>query len=138
MEALRQTAIWIFAPIQQEAKHDQEKKSAEQKWKVCWQNPAMFCFFKHQAKIQIFCIVKLILWNIVNLIHLYKKHADLFVTYCQASLSHILTFLPQFTRSTKRIKSGLGKSHTMKIFGFFGSFANWHIEKHKTNFPKKK
>ena len=38
MESLRPTAIliyfeviWIFAPIQQEAKHDQEKLSAEQK-----------------------------------------------------------------------------------------------------------
>ena len=37
--------IWIFAPIQQEAKHDQEKLSAEQKWKVCCQSPAMFCLF---------------------------------------------------------------------------------------------
>ena len=32
MDSLRHTAIWkIFAPIQQEAKHDQEKLSAEQK-----------------------------------------------------------------------------------------------------------
>ena len=46
--------IWIFAPIQQEAKHDQEKISAEQKWKVCWQSPAMFCLLTHQAKILMF------------------------------------------------------------------------------------
>ena len=32
-----------FCPIQQEAKQDQEKISAEQKWKNYW--PAMFCFF---------------------------------------------------------------------------------------------
>ena len=64
--------IWIFAPIQQEAKHDQEKISAEQKWKVCWQSPAMFCLFTHQAKIQICCTVKLISWNVVNLSHLYE------------------------------------------------------------------
>ena len=63
--------IWIFAPIQQEAKHDQEKLSAEQKWKSCWQSPAMFCLFTDQAKIQICCTVKLIPWNVVNLSHLY-------------------------------------------------------------------
>ena len=63
--------IWIFAPIQQEAKHDQEKLSAEQKWKVCWQSPAMFWLFTHQAEIQICCTVKLILWNVVNLSQLY-------------------------------------------------------------------
>ena len=62
--------IWIFAPIQLEAKHDQEKISAEQKWKVCWQSPAMFCLFTHQTKFQICCTVKLIPWNIVNLSHL--------------------------------------------------------------------
>ena len=62
--------IWIFAPIQQEAKHDQEKLSAEQKWKVCWQSPAMFCLFTHQAKIQICFTVKLISWTVVNLSHL--------------------------------------------------------------------
>ena len=45
--------IWIFVPIQQEAKHDQEKISAELKWRVCWQSPAIFCLFTHQAKIQI-------------------------------------------------------------------------------------
>ena len=60
--------ILTFMPIQQEAKHDQEKLSAEQKWKICWQSPAMFCL---QSKIQIWCTVKLILWNIVNLSHLY-------------------------------------------------------------------
>ena len=58
-------AIWIFALIQQEAKHDQEKLSAEQKWEVSWQSPAMFCLFRHQAKIQICCTVKLIPWNVV-------------------------------------------------------------------------
>ena len=42
--------IWIFAPIQQEAKHDQEKIWAEQKWKVCWQSPAMFCLLHFKAK----------------------------------------------------------------------------------------
>jgi hypothetical protein len=31
MKSLRHTAILNFAPIQQEAKHDQEKLSAEQK-----------------------------------------------------------------------------------------------------------
>ena len=45
--------ICILAPIQQEAKHDQEKISAEQKWKVCWQSSAMFGLFTHQAKIKI-------------------------------------------------------------------------------------
>ena len=40
--------IWIFVPIQQEAKHDQEKLSAEQKWKVHWQSSAMFCLFTDQ------------------------------------------------------------------------------------------
>ena len=44
--------IWIFKPIQQEAKHDQEKLSARQNWKICW-------------------TVKLFSWNIVNLSHLY-------------------------------------------------------------------
>ena len=58
--------------IQQKAKHDQEKISAEQKLKVCWQSPAMFCLFTHQAKIQICCTVKLIPWNVVNLSHLYS------------------------------------------------------------------
>ena len=58
--------IWIFAPIQQEAKHDQEKISAELNWKVCWQSPAMFCLFTHQAKIQICCRVKLIPWNVLS------------------------------------------------------------------------
>ena len=62
--------IWIFALIQQEAKHGQEKISAEQKWKAWWQSPAMFCLFTHQAKIQICCTVKLIPWNVVNLSHL--------------------------------------------------------------------
>ena len=73
--------IWIFAPIQQEAKHDQEKISAEQKWKVCWQSPAMFCLFTYQAKIQICCTVKLIPWNVGNLSHLYKKILSLWL-YC--------------------------------------------------------
>ena len=44
--------------------NNQEKISAEQKWKVCWQTPAMFCLFTHQAKIQIYCTVKLISWLI--------------------------------------------------------------------------
>ena len=52
--------------IKQEAKHDQEKISAEQVWKVCWQIPTMFCLFTHQANIQICCTVKLILWNVVT------------------------------------------------------------------------
>ena len=56
--------IWIIVPIQQEAKHDQEKLSAELNWKFCWQSPAMYCFFTHQAKIQICCRVKLILCHI--------------------------------------------------------------------------
>ena len=61
--------IWIFTPIKQEAKHDQEKLSAELTWKVCWQNPGMFCLFTHQAKIQICSRVKLIPWNVVDLSH---------------------------------------------------------------------
>ena len=56
--------IWIFVQTQQEAKHDHEKLSAEQKLKGCWQSPAMFCLFTHQAKIQICCTVKLIPWNV--------------------------------------------------------------------------
>ena len=34
----------------QEAKHDQEKISTEQKWKVCWQIPAMFCLLHIKPK----------------------------------------------------------------------------------------
>ena len=62
--------IWIFAPIQQYLIMFCFG-SAELNWKVCWQSPAMFCLFTHQAKIQICCTVKLIPWNVVNLSHHY-------------------------------------------------------------------
>ena len=80
--------IWIFAPIQQEAKHDQKKLSAEQKLKVCWQSPAMFCLFTNQAKIQICCTVKLISWNIVNLCHLWSEKIPQFFFSHHFSIWH--------------------------------------------------
>ena len=60
--------IWIFAPIQQEAKHDQEKLSTELKNLLT--KPSNVFPFSNQAKIQIYCTLKLISWNVVNLSHL--------------------------------------------------------------------
>ena len=63
--------IWIFVHIQQAylvvfwscfaLDHLTWKE------KVCWRPPAMFCLFTHQAKFQIWSMVTLIPWNLVNL-----------------------------------------------------------------------
>ena len=62
--------IWISAPIQQEAKHE-EKLSAKVNWKVCWQSPAMFCLFTHQAQFKFAAEWSWFLETLLNLSHLY-------------------------------------------------------------------
>ena len=59
--------VWIFVPIQQEAKHDQKKYQLNINEKCVDKAQQCFAFFTHQAKIQICSRVKLIPWNVVNL-----------------------------------------------------------------------
>ena len=85
MESLRHRAILKkFEFLRQfSKKQNMIKKNYQLNWKVCWQSPAMFCLFTHQAKIQICCRGKLIPWNVVNLSHLYiQLHFPIYQEYC--------------------------------------------------------
>ena len=80
----------------------------------------MVCLFTYQAKIQIFCRVKLITWNLVNLSHFYFQFISNEKTNEAIAMNN--------TKSTEKSLSSLHPETTESapnnFFEYFSSMAN--------------